>query len=488
MLGTRLARDRRPWRNYLLTIAAFAVCAIAPTAASAVETGVEPNEAVLPLTAAECQGTKVVAYLVRGSDENPGVNNYFEGVGTQMLPIYRALKQLYTYGAVPTPLPAEPVSSWFDSTRVPGLKLVTNRGPRTIPRDAQNRQEYRGVEDPASRRADPQLGYRAIGVDLTVFQDPASNTGAYVAGLLEEYKSSMLQGTAAAVWDLNRILDNCPNATLVVMGYSQGAEILRRAMADSALAERVRTRTAKTAAFLFGDVRWHENEPNVKYVGGTAGNTRGLMNSIQSGGYNGVWGSGPQQVLTALGPVPQFKPEWNVTTYCHAADVACQGAGDVNQHTNYDVTDAVGASARMAQFIYEFGGSSKLDIASNRQAVTVSTTSTRSCIKYLNAWYVPTSISMRVSIIGDPGQANQVRGSWPGFGDGGGYLVSDLTLPADPLRPLVNPDPTGNPDPTNRVDGMLTRSAGVLAKAPGATLVSAPDGSSVTRLHAIAIC
>lgn len=271
------------------------------------------GEAVATAAQAEC--APIVFYANRGSSENlnaradradgrmeadgtTGLTKYFEGLGQVLAPIYLQMRGDLAAGRI---------------------VAVANRAPQTSTEP--------GPFDPLG---DPQVGYRAIGYKLTKL------------GSFTTYRRSVDEGVAAAVRDLTLIHDRCPATTLVVAGYSEGAEVARRALAALPWTPA----PGKAYAMIFGDPLWKSREPGVHHVGDSARDQKGAFRTAREGDL----GIAAPSVMKALEPpIPGWAAGWDVTSWCHGGDGACQWRpGALIAHLTYGEADAVGAAARMA--------------------------------------------------------------------------------------------------------------------------------------------
>ncbi|MDQ8043461.1 MAG: cutinase family protein [Patulibacter sp.] len=298
--------------------AAFALTGLAAGSASA-RVNVNPPLGEVPATAATVQCTPVIVYAVRGSSENSNVpaahapgqfepgttrpmTKYYMGLGEEMEPAYVLFRDTYPKGYV---------------------SLVTNRAP-------QNDGGLGGGTDPNGPATN---GYRAVGVEATLgHPDPFVN-----------YEQSALQGAAIATTDLNLIHARCAGSKLVLAGYSEGAEVLRRATASLSWTPA----PGMAAGMIFGDVLWKASDRNVTFVGDNARDGRGAILAARDG--DNHLGS---PVRYAIAPIPQWPAGWNITSWCHGGDLACQWrGGTLIAHQTYGLEDAVAAAGRMARQI-----------------------------------------------------------------------------------------------------------------------------------------
>jgi hypothetical protein len=306
-------RLSRRTRSRVLPLVAGAISALALGSASPALAGdVNPILNEVPPLAADATCAPIIVYASRGSSENStypaahaqgqlGATKYYEGLGEELEPIYVAFRDLYAPGTV---------------------ELVTNRAP----------QRYNGPGSGVDPAGPPVVGYPAVGIALTWKTDP-----------FRLYEGSVEMGVQSAVRDLNTLHAKCPQSKLLIAGYSEGAEVSRRALARLDWTPDAGTGFVMT----FGDVLWKSSEPNVKYVGDTARDQKGTIRAAREGDN---WLASP--VKYAVPPIPQWAGGWDVNSWCHGGDFACQWrGGTVTAHTSYHREDAFGASARMADAI-----------------------------------------------------------------------------------------------------------------------------------------
>ncbi|KAJ7021558.1 cutinase [Mycena alexandri] len=117
----------------------------------------------------------------------------------------------------------------------------------------------------------------------------------YDASLLGYLQGGSPSGSATLVDLINTAVSMCPKTTVILGGYSQGAQLVHNAAAEisSAVSERI------AAVVLFGD-------PNDVAFGGSS---------------------------SPVGVIPSNK----VDNFCHTDDIICTGAGGKAEHLNYDM-------------------------------------------------------------------------------------------------------------------------------------------------------
>jgi hypothetical protein len=160
------------------------------------------------------------------------------------------------------------------------------------------------------------------------------------------YEASMNKGVVDAVADLNAEHALCPSARIIAAGYSQGADVIRRAInpnvaypvGSTTPYPRLNFTPAAGQIFLllFGDPNFHPETGPITTGGGS---TR----------YTGIG-----IAATALGmepATPAIPAAWHTESICHWADVVCQfslGSG-TSSHLTYDDSATSGAW-RIIQF------------------------------------------------------------------------------------------------------------------------------------------
>jgi Cutinase len=148
-----------------------------------------------------------------------------------------------------------------------------------------------------------------------------------------KYLASVASGVQVARYNLVSLSELCPLSHLVVAGYSQGADVTRRAVAE------LPSDTVRhiAAVLLFGDPYFMPGEPGVTAVDGAADRHVGLLRQVHIGS--------PAPLPGAL--------YGKVFSWCRPKDVFCQGAhfGSRRQpHFDY-VLDVGSAAARIARLI-----------------------------------------------------------------------------------------------------------------------------------------
>ncbi len=159
------------------------------------------------------------------------------------------------------------------------------------------------------------------------------------------YRSSMGQGVTDAVADLDSIHSACPNSDIVAAGYSQGADVLRRALNPNvALQEGSVTpyprlsftpSPSKDFLLLYGDPDYN-NQPGAIYTGGFSSSISGI---------------GVAAAAIGLVPaVPAMPAGWHIEDFCHQYDVVCQFAPNSSTASHYTYNlDATNAAWRIVQ-------------------------------------------------------------------------------------------------------------------------------------------
>lgn len=299
-------------------IASVLVALAIPLASSATAGAADnPPLTEIPQTAASVQCSPIIVYASRGANENPDSpslrapgqtesggakprSKYYDGLGEELLPVYTQLRDTYAPGTV---------------------GLVTNRAPRET--------NLMGATDPQGPAEG--AGFRAVGPQFTL-------------SAFYDYALSVNEGKQAAIRDLTQIHERCPDSKLVVMGYSAGAEVTRRALASLPW----KPEPGQAMAIVFGDVLWKAGEKNLSYVGDTAIDQVGAIRATKEGDF----GLSFSLLGFKIASIPKWPSGWNATTYCHGGDLACQlRSGTLLAHESYHDEDALGASYRIAAYL-----------------------------------------------------------------------------------------------------------------------------------------
>jgi hypothetical protein len=173
----------------------------------------------------------------------------------------------------------------------------------------------------------------AATVGFAANQYPARSVAAITFSDALLYTDGVLKGIGDAVADLTKLSSDCPRSHIVAIGYSQGADVLRRALGFMNPAT-----YNGMSVYLLGDPNFSATE--------TAQSSGDFAI-----GSEGLWRSGLGAPMTAaLGVAPQMPSTIGWWTYCHALDPFCQ-AGNLNggaSHLNYADRDGYGIAARIA--------------------------------------------------------------------------------------------------------------------------------------------
>jgi hypothetical protein len=154
--------------------------------------------------------------------------------------------------------------------------------------------------------------------------------------LLHDYKPSVLRGVKDAVADIKALASRCKSQsmTLVVAGYSQGADVTRRALAQvppSGLSNKF------VMTLLFGDPNFSPRED----LWSNATNP-----IIENGDFYQAEGAGRHLYKTGgLPPPPSIEGLYDPISWCHHGDPVCQ-FGDLNiaRHEDYAARDIASAA------------------------------------------------------------------------------------------------------------------------------------------------
>jgi hypothetical protein len=174
-----------------------------------------------------------------------------------------------------------------------------------------------------------------------------------VGTLSQTYWASVSYGVNQGVADLNEIVSDCPSSRVLVTGYSQGADTLRRILAAPSLSSAVAS--PRVLVELFADPNFNPGEENVPGSAGysSAAAAMTLRGSFTSG-HTGLEG-----LLEAAGLVPAPAPipsRFTVDSWCNDQDLICQGDGNVApQHLTYGAEDGYSAGFAAASYFATAG-------------------------------------------------------------------------------------------------------------------------------------
>jgi len=161
-----------------------------------------------------------------------------------------------------------------------------------------------------------------------------------------DYTASVNDGVNRLRNDVTALRSQCPTSKLVLAGYSQGVDVIRRGLP-------LIPRYAASAVVLFGDPNWTQSESggNVRLIGDFALNKQGIM---RQGNARAILNS------RLAYPPPSFSgSEVSILlSYCHASDPVCQGGsnpivgyGMQAFHVNYTANDTRAAALGSVGFI-----------------------------------------------------------------------------------------------------------------------------------------
>jgi hypothetical protein len=149
--------------------------------------------------------------------------------------------------------------------------------------------------------------------------------------LLHDYKPSVMHGVADAVADITAYANKCRKGyhTLVVAGYSQGADVVRRAMARIPYSSFPSRMTVQVV--LFGDPNFSPSE------------------NFAFGDYHQVEGAGRRYYkLGGLSAPPAFSSLYRVMSWCHNGDPVCQAGGSLpSEHGTYAESDGFAVACQI---------------------------------------------------------------------------------------------------------------------------------------------
>lgn len=181
----------------------------------------------------------------------------------------------------------------------------------------------------------------ASAIGYAANQYTSASKSALVASAGAAYADSVLPGVDYAVTDLISLHADCARSSIVAIGYSEGADVLRRAfnlISETVPAGQQFTSYTGITAYLLGDPNFDSKETE-QSSGDFGVSSQGLLtHAFLLGGVN-IKLSAPPAMPSTLG--------W--WTYCHALDPVCQTGYDLSQHMNYPPRDGYGIAARIAE-------------------------------------------------------------------------------------------------------------------------------------------
>ncbi|WP_424184352.1 cutinase family protein [Actinokineospora sp. G85] len=152
--------------------------------------------------------------------------------------------------------------------------------------------------------------------------------------LVHTYAESVRDGVRRMRSDLAALKSYCPRSKIAVIGYSQGSDVVRRALADEAPDPRVRVQ-------LLADPNFTSDDPNLPMVN-EAHQIIDRVTGLALGINHLYFGFFPENPI-ALGKIPAFPRGWSALSVCWRKDPACGGGlgglpfrwGDGGAHTEY---------------------------------------------------------------------------------------------------------------------------------------------------------
>jgi hypothetical protein len=176
-------------------------------------------------------------------------------------------------------------------------------------------------------------GYPAVNLDWALDSGGAN------------YANAVNSGVKYAVADLTYLHTICPHAGIAALGYSQGADVVRRAVAQlwAALtpAQQARGDLSWVTAVLLGDPNFDPLEQTGFSSGDFDASSKGLA----------PWSWASARLL--LSQPPQL-PMPLLNEYCHKGDLVCQGlalGNGIAPHLTYGSRDAKGLAWRLGHGI-----------------------------------------------------------------------------------------------------------------------------------------
>jgi acetylxylan esterase len=177
-----------------------------------------------------------------------------------------------------------------------------------------------------ARASTEAAGDGTIGALATLIQGDVNATVSQEAvvypATLNNYASSVAQGDSAMAKDVENAVSACPNEKIVLLGYSQGAQVVGDVLAGGGGGASLGAETAPIpsadaakviAAIQFGDPR---HQPNLSPIDlGTDPGAQGIF-PVQSG-----------QSRAAFGTI--------LRSWCDTGDPFCAGGNNLNAHLQY---------------------------------------------------------------------------------------------------------------------------------------------------------
>lgn len=136
---------------------------------------------------------------------------------------------------------------------------------------------------------------------------------------LTKYKASLTEGVRLFPQDLAWFADNCPGSDVAIVGYSQGADVVRRALHTGI------TPSSRYNVILLGDPNLNGDETTISMADE---DHVPVDRSVR----------GFSQLFTELAPVPAFAPGWTASSVCRKGDPICRTVGNPDPngpHTQY---------------------------------------------------------------------------------------------------------------------------------------------------------
>jgi acetylxylan esterase len=176
-----------------------------------------------------------------------------------------------------------------------------------------------------ARASTEAAGDGVIGALATLIQGDVNatvgNEAVVYPATLTNYASSVAQGDSAMATDIKNAVSACPNEKIILLGYSQGAQVVGDVLAGggggSLGAETAPIPSADAAkviaAIQFGDPR---HQPNLSPIDlGT------------DPGAQGIFKVGADQSRAAFGAI--------LRSWCDTGDPFCAGGNNLNAHLQY---------------------------------------------------------------------------------------------------------------------------------------------------------
>lgn len=162
-------------------------------------------------------------------------------------------------------------------------------------------------------------GYSAVPIGADSFETINNSVNAEFWWAMGDYRASVDEGVIETTGYIKDQVRECPEQTLLVGGYSQGAQVMGRALFE--LSEHERSRIA--AVSLFGDP---------EYVGAKFNINDPIHGAIPRPWQRDNMGPLDFGALEKRSPYVPADIEKRVASYCYKNDIICSGIHNMNKH------------------------------------------------------------------------------------------------------------------------------------------------------------